>query len=227
MKAKINILFEDTHIIVCEKPHGIATQSRSIRNPDMVSILKNHIQQTSGNADPYLAVIHRLDQPVRGILVFAKTPFAAKALNQQLTSGGFGKHYRALVSQCPAASQAVVEDYLVKDGRTNLSKVCAPDTPDAKFARLSYTVVMDEPKLFTPSSKAETELDILLDTGRHHQIRVQLSHLGCPIVGDAKYHPSSGQNRRNICLCAYCLEFLHPKTKKHMQFSLLHSLHEN
>lgn len=221
MKTKINILFEDTQIIVCEKPHGIATQSRSISSPDMVSILKNHIRQTSGAANPYLAVIHRLDQPVRGILVFAKTPFAAKTLNQQLTTGGCGKHYRALVSQCPAAAQAVVEDYLVKDGRTNLSKVCAPDTPDAKLARLNYTVVTDEPKLFTPSSEAETELDILLDTGRHHQIRVQLAHLGCPIVGDAKYNPTTDCSRRNICLCAYCLEFTHPKSKKHMHFSLL------
>lgn len=221
MKTKINILFEDTQIIVCEKPHGIATQSRSISNPDMVSILKNHIRQTSGTANPYLAVIHRLDQPVRGILIFAKTPFAAKALNQQLTSGGFGKHYRALVSQCPAASQAVVEDYLVRDGRTNLSKICAPDTPDAKLARLSYAVVTDEPKLFTPSTETETELDILLETGRHHQIRVQLAHLGSPIVGDAKYNPATDRSRRNICLCAYCLEFTHPKNKKHLHFSLL------
>lgn len=221
MNTKINILFEDTQIIVCEKPHGLATQSRNIGTPDMVSILKNHIRQTSGTANPYLAVIHRLDQPVRGILIFAKTPFAAKSLNQQLTSGGFGKHYRALVSQCPTVSQTTVEDYLVKDGRANLSKVCTPDTPDAKLARLSYTVVTEEPKLFTPSSEAETELDILLDTGRHHQIRVQLAHLGCPIVGDAKYNPATDRSRRNICLCAYCLEFIHPKSKKRMQFSLL------
>lgn len=220
MNTKINILFEDTQIIVCEKPHGLATQSRNIGTPDMVSILKNHIRQTSGTANPYLAVIHRLDQPVRGILIFAKTPFAAKSLNQQLTSGGFGKHYRALVSQCPTVSQTTVEDYLVKDGRANLSKVCTPDTPDAKLARLSYTVVTEEPKLFTPSSEAETELDILLDTGRHHQIRVQLAHLGCPIVGDAKYNPATDRSRRNICLCAYCLEFIHPKSKKRMQFSL-------
>lgn len=221
MNTKINILFEDTHIIVCEKAHGVATQSRKIGTPDMVSILKNHIRQTAGTVDPYLAVIHRLDQPVRGILVFAKTPFAAKALNQQLTAGGFGKHYRALVSTCPSKTQDVLENYLVKDGRTNLSRVCTSNTPDAKLARLSYTVVTEEPKLFTPGSESEAELDVLLDTGRHHQIRVQLANLGCPIVGDAKYNPTPDHSRRNICLCAYRLEFIHPKTKKRMEFSLL------
>lgn len=221
MNTKINILFEDTHIIVCEKAHGVATQSRKIGTPDMVSILKNHIRQTAGTVNPYLAVIHRLDQPVRGILVFAKTPFAAKALNQQLTTGGFGKHYRALVSTCPDKAQNVLENYLVKDGHTNLSRVCTSTTPDAKLARLSYTVVTEEPKLFTPGSERETELDILLDTGRHHQIRVQLANLGCPIVGDAKYNPTTDRSRKNICLCAYCLEFIHPKTKKRMEFSLL------
>ena len=92
MRNHLNILFEDSHIIVCEKPHGTATQSRNISSADMVSLLKNHIRKTTGTPDPYLAVIHRLDQPVRGILVFAKTPFAAKELNKQLTGSGFGKY---------------------------------------------------------------------------------------------------------------------------------------
>ena len=221
MRNLLNILFEDSHIIVCEKPHGTATQSRNISSADMVSLLKNHIRKTTGTPDPYLAVIHRLDQPVRGILVFAKTPFAAKELNKQLTGSGFGKYYRALVSQCPSAPNGTLEDYLVKNGKTNLSSVCDKNIKDAKLARLSYQVIDSENTFFPIEKEDETELDIALDTGRHHQNRVQLSHMGCPIVGDSKYNPQTGQGRKNICLCAYCLEFCHPKTKKKMVFSLL------
>lgn len=221
MKNNINILFEDSHIIVCEKPHGTATQSRQIGAPDMVSILKNHIRQTSKTPNPYLAVIHRLDQPVRGILVFAKTPFAAKELNKQLTGKNFGKYYRALVAKNPDSAETVLENHLVKDAKSNSSRVCDANTPDAKHARLSYKVISEGALLFEKNHPEETELDIVLDTGRHHQIRVQLSHCGIPIVGDVKYNPQKDSSRRFICLCAYRLEFEHPKTHKKMCFSLL------
>ena len=130
--ATLNILYEDPHILVCVKPHGIATQSKSIRYPDMVSLIKNHLakasgtsgksgapksigSRTPGSAEPYLAVIHRLDQPVAGILVFAKTPAAAKDLNKQLQNQGFEKYYRALVTNAPSEKEGTLEDYLVKD----------------------------------------------------------------------------------------------------------------
>ena len=206
MINSLNILYEDNHILVCEKPSGIAVQSRRIGTADMESLLKNHIfREGNGQRPPYLAVIHRLDQPVRGILVFAKTPFSAKELNRQLTDGSFGKYYRALV----------------KNGRTNLSSICAKDQPGAKQARLTYHTVAPE-ELFFPAPAAsshQTELEIKLDTGRHHQIRCQLAHLGCPIVGDAKYNPNA-QRGTTICLCAYKLDFRHPKTKKKLTFKL-------
>ena len=115
----LNILYEDPHILVCVKPHGIATQSKSIRYPDMVSLIKNHLAKSSGSrnpgsAEPYLAVIHRLDQPVAGILVFAKTPAAAKDLNKQLQNQGFGKYYRALVANTPSTKEGTLENYMVK-----------------------------------------------------------------------------------------------------------------
>ena len=139
--ATLNILYEDPHILVCVKPHGIATQSKSIRYPDMVSLIKNHLakasgtsgksgapksigSRTPGSAEPYLAVIHRLDQPVAGILVFAKTPAAAKDLNKQLQNQGFGKYYRALVTNAPSEKEGTLEDYMVKDARTNTSRIC-------------------------------------------------------------------------------------------------------
>ena len=127
--ATLNILYEDPHILVCVKPHGIATQSKSIRYPDMGSLIKNHLAKSSGSrnpgsAEPYLAVIHRLDQPVAGILVFAKTPAAAKDLNKQLQNQGFGKYYRALVANTPSTKEGTLENYMVKDARTNTSRIC-------------------------------------------------------------------------------------------------------
>lgn len=222
MINSLNILYEDNHILVCEKPSGIAVQSRRIGTADMESLLKNHIfREGNGQRPPYLAVIHRLDQPVRGILVFAKTPFSAKELNHQLTDGSFGKYYRALVDGIPSKPEGILTDYMIKNGRTNLSSICAKDQPGAKQARLTYHTVAPE-ELFFPApavSSHQTELEIKLDTGRHHQIRCQLAHLGCPIVGDAKYNPNA-QRGTTICLCAYKLEFRHPKTKKKLTFKL-------
>ena len=114
--STLNILFEDSDIIVCEKPHGTATQSRRIGSPDMVNLIKRHIYETSSDkSEPYLAVIHRLDQPVRGILVFAKTPAAAKDLNRQLQNGDFGKYYLALTNGIPSDTSGTLENYLYKN----------------------------------------------------------------------------------------------------------------
>lgn len=222
MINSLNILYEDNHILVCEKPSGIAVQSRRIGTADMESLLKNHIfREGNGQRPPYLAVIHRLDQPVRGILVFAKTPFSAKELNRQLADGSFGKYYRALVDGIPSKPKGILTDYMIKNGRTNLSSICAKDQPGAKQARLTYHTVAPEELFFhaPAASSHQTELEIKLDTGRHHQIRCQLAHLGCPIVGDAKYNPNA-QRRTTICLCAYKLEFRHPKTKEKLTFKL-------
>ncbi len=224
----LEILYEDNHIIVCIKPHGIATQSKQVGQPDMVSLLKNHIHKTArAKGAPYLAVIHRLDQPVTGILVFAKTPFAAKKLNQQLTGQGFGKYYRALVEGRPPKTEDILEHYITKDSRTNLARICSPSDKDARLARLRYSVIPARNRYYSGEYEARTdtsELDIRLDTGRHHQIRVQLAHIGCPIVGDTKYNPAckEGHVWQEICLCAYRLDFRHPKTQNPLRFCLLH-----
>ena len=140
--TSLKILYEDPQIIVCVKPAGIPTQTKKIGLPDMVSLLKNHLAgQCPSGQPPYLALIHRLDQPVAGILVFARTPAAAKTLNQQLTSHQFGKYYRALVFGQPPKDEGTLENYLVKDSRSNTSRVCAKDTPGAKSARLHYAIV--------------------------------------------------------------------------------------
>lgn len=230
----LHILFEDTYIIVCEKPHGLATQSRRIGSPDMENLIKRHLyEKFSGNAgqkEPYLAVIHRLDQPVRGILVFAKTPAAARELNRELQNGDFGKYYLALTSHTPAEASGTLEHYLYKDSKTNTASICTPEKKGAKRARLSYEVCNSLINFYqnvAPDFKAGSGdmalLKVHLDTGRFHQIRCQLSAIGCPIVGDTKYNPTCQNTKgwQTLCLCAYRLEFLHPVTHKEMTFSLI------
>ena len=239
--SPLNILYEDDQIIVCVKPHGIATQSRSVAVPDMERLIKNHLCRSApGNAAsagkvPYLAVIHRLDQPVAGILVFAKTKSAARELSRQLTDpkkAAFGKYYRALVEKRPDTDSGILEDYLCKDPRTNTSRVCSKNTPGARRARLEYHIAVYNFFLWgggfsenPPSPMEPTELLIHIFTGRHHQIRVQLANMGCPILGDTKYNPHSmwnvGKNGwQQIYLCAYKLTFRHPTTGKPMTFEL-------
>ncbi len=264
MKPDINslIIYEDTQIIVCHKPAGIAVQSARLGEKDLESLLKNHIAASqarpahgSGSVSaPYLAVIHRLDQPVEGLLVFAKTQKAARELNRQLTTSGFGKHYRALVAGIPVPSEGTLEDYLVKDARSNTSRVCSKDTPGAKLARLHYKTLETYPadnasplSSGSPLQEPVTSLvEVTLDTGRHHQIRVQMSHLGCPLAGDRKYgytgtqnkaHDRAGtpedaehsdfvphrRNRKNaepLKLCAYKLCFKHPSDGRELTFEL-------
>ena len=192
------IIYEDAHIIVCHKPAGIPTQTARIGTPDMVSMLKTHLAHSS-KGEPYLAVIHRLDQPVEGLLVFAKTPAAARELNRQLTTSGFGKYYRAVVQDVPEPAEGTLEDYMVKDGRTNTSRICDKSTPGAKSARLHYRIE----KIFKDSDPAASLIKIKLDTGRHHQIRVQMAHIGCPLAGDRKY--GDKKSTEPLGLCAYRL----------------------
>lgn len=228
-EIKTLIVYEDQHIIVCHKPAGISVQSARIGAADLVSLLKNHLassgKDSSANEPPYLAVIHRLDQPVEGLLVFAKTPAAAKILNRQLTSSGFGKYYRAVVVGIPDPSEGNLEDYLIKDGRANISRVCTKETPGAKQARLHYRVE----KIYNDSRPVTSLVKIKLDTGRHHQIRVQMAQMGCPLVGDRKYGDISDSRsvsgslvckNTSLKLCAYRLDFKHPATGKDMTFEL-------
>lgn len=214
----LKILYEDTEIIVCVKPAGIPTQSKRIGISDMENMLKRHISETTkSKTAPYLAVIHRLDQPVTGLLVFAKTPAAAKELNRQLQTDGFGKFYRAWLVGEPQSEEGSLTDYLLKNGRTNTSAVCIPNTPGAKKAELHYRILKKCPPY--------TFVEITLKTGRHHQIRVQMSHMGCPIAGDRKYgapfeSSDSGRNASVLQLFACHLVFCHPRTKKRMEFFL-------
>jgi 23S rRNA pseudouridine1911/1915/1917 synthase len=220
----LNILFEDQDIIICHKPSGTPTQSSRIGCPDTISMLKNHLYKNSTSKQPpYLAVIHRLDQPVEGLLVFAKTPVSAKILNKQLIENGFGKYYRAILDGIPDCKEGTLENYLIKDGKNNISSICSADTPGSKKARLHYKII----ESILPYSLAE----ITLETGRHHQIRVQMANMGTPVAGDQKYGSTKSKNTspcishnslvfQTLQLVACKLTFRHPRTNKFMEFNL-------
>ena len=239
-KMNLRILFEDEHIIVCYKPSGVPTQTAKLGAVDMVSLLKNYLYKNQKEKkELYVAVIHRLDQPVEGILVFAKTSFAAKELNKGMQQGaGFGKYYKAVLCGVPTEKKGMLENYLVRDGKTNTSRVCGASEKDAKKAILEYEVLNSNVKDANEAASSYEILDthekkqqlkslvrIKLHTGRHHQIRVQMANIGCSIWGDTKYgvdkeSTNVDKSWKQIALCAYRLEFTHPKTKKKMEFEI-------
>ena len=218
---RTKIIKEDDQIIVVYKPAGIAVETASIRQTDVVSELKSYLA-TKGESNPYLGIVHRLDQPVEGLLVFAKTPFAAAELSKQISQGKVQKQYLAAVfledESIDEGSRGQLVDYLVKDFKNNCSRVSPKEEKGAKRASLSYEVLQTRDKIGL--------LRIRLETGRHHQIRVQLSHAGMPLLGDLKYgldgakEFSKDQGIQDVALCACDLTFIHPKTKKTDRYSI-------
>lgn len=205
------ILYEDKAILVCRKPAGIAVQNAKVGSMDLESLLKNYIAQKNPGQIPYVGVIHRLDQPVEGILVFALDKKAAAGLNRQMTGGQIAKTYLAAVSGKCKVKQGTLEDWMKKDSKTNTSAVVSQGTQGAKKARLSYEVLEEQ--------EERSLVKIHLETGRHHQIRVQMSHAGMPLLGDRKYNPEEKFDGQ-LALCSAELAFQHPVTGKKMKFSI-------
>lgn len=212
IRREPEILYEDSQILVCRKEAGMAVQSAGIRQMDLESCLKIYLAGKQPGRVPYLGIIQRLDQPVEGVLVFAKTAEAAAGLSRQLQQGKIKKEYLALVEGCVWEGAGRLEDYLEKDGRTNTSWVVSCGTAGAKKAVLEYEKAGED--------EGKTLLKIRLFTGRHHQIRVQLAHLGHPLAGDKKYGARMAADSRAIGLCAVKTGFYHPKTGKWMEFQI-------
>ncbi len=208
----LKILFEDNHIIVVEKKPNIPSQEDKTEDMDMLSLVKQYIKKTykkTGNV--YLGLVHRLDRPVGGVMVFAKTSKAASRLSNQVREKVFKKKYLAVVDGKVEKSKGVLEDYLYKDERNNTSKVVNKDKKDAKLAKLDYEVLKYN------EVKDLSLLKINLHTGRHHQIRVQLANFNHSIFGDQKYG-TRGKGKQ-IALWAYELTIEHPITKEKMTFT--------
>ena len=219
------ILYEDKDILVCHKPAGLAVQNARVGNMDMESLLKNYIAQKVPGKMPYLGIIHRLDQPVEVVLVFALNPKAAADLSRQMTAGKIKKTYLAVTEGTVKVKSAKLVDWLKKDGRTNSSAVVEGGTSGAKKAILSYEVLETWKNKEDAQDCGERNLiRIDLDTGRHHQIRVQMAHHGMPLWADGKYKKKEemleAEQGTAIGLCAWRLEFAHPKTGKKMKFEV-------
>ena len=211
MNEKLKVIYEDNHILVVEKPPNVPSQSDKTNDIDMLTICKKYIKEKYNKpGNVYLGLIHRLDRPVGGIMIFAKTSKSASRLSNQVREKIFKKKYLAVVDGKPESKTGILEDYLYKDERNNISKVVTKDKKNAKYAKLEYElIVYDEVKNLSL-------LSINLYTGRHHQIRVQLSNFGHSIFGDQKYG-TRGQGKQ-IALWAYELEIEHPITKEKMTF---------
>lgn len=203
----INIIYEDNHLLVIEKPINIPVQEDSSEDKDLLTILKEYIKikyNKPGNV--YLGLVHRLDRPVSGIMVFAKTSKAASRLSEQIRVKSFKKIYNAVVVG-NISDSGTLKDKLYKDTKTNIVKV----DDRGKDSILKYK------KLKYKDGMSLVEIELL--TGRSHQIRVQMSHFGYPLVGDQKYNKNAVVGNQ-IALFAKEIEFIHPTTNKLLTFSL-------
>lgn len=207
----LKVLFEDNHIIVVEKEPNIPSQADKTNDEDMLTIIKQYIKenyQKPGNV--YLGLVHRLDRPVGGVMIFAKTSKAASRLSNQVREKILKKKYLAVVDGKLEEETGMLEDYLYKDERNNRSRVVSKEKKNAKLAKLDYKVLKYH------EVKNLSLLEVNLHTGRHHQIRVQLANFGHSIFGDQKYG-IRGKGKQ-IALWAYELTIQHPVTKEEMTF---------
>ena len=215
----LKIIYEDNHIIVVEKIPNIPSQGDKTGDIDMLEIIKKYIKEKYNKpGNVYLGLVHRLDRPVGGVMVFAKTSKAASRLSEEVRSRQLKKEYLVVVDGKFEKNKDTLEDYLLKNQQKNISRVVKEGTKNSKIAKLDYETL-----------KYNSEIDlsvlkVLLHTGRHHQIRVQLSSRGHSIYGDQKYG-TRGRGKQ-IALWAYKLTIEHPITKEKMTFTSIPELNK-
>ena len=201
MKDKLDILYEDNHIIVVVKPVNVLSQADNTNDLDMLTIIKSFLKEKYNKpGNVYLGLVHRLDRPVGGVMVFAKTSKAASRLSNEVRSGNLKKKYYAIVNE------DTFIDYLLKDSNYN---TIVTTKEKGKYSELSYKVLERD------KENNLALVDINLKTGRHHQIRVQFASRNHPLYGDQRY---GKEDKKQIALFAYSLEFIHPTTKEKMFF---------
>ncbi|MEG1656333.1 MAG: RluA family pseudouridine synthase [Christensenellaceae bacterium] len=206
--AKMNILYEDNHIIAAVKPQNLLSQSDISGDDDFLSQIKTYVRKKYNKpGEAYIGLVHRLDRPAGGMMVFARTSKAAARLAWQMKNGEFFKTYYAVISSPLLNSSGTLTDYLLKDAQSNTSRVVDSKALGAKIAVLDYEVLAQKDGF--------SLLKINLKTGRSHQIRVQFASRGASLVGDKRYGglPASG-----LCLWAFELSFLHPTKKERLTF---------
>ncbi len=199
----VEILFEDNHLIAAFKKPGQSVQPEPGKPISLEEEVKTYLKVNYNKpGDVFLGVIHRLDMPVSGLVLFAKTSKALVRMNEIFQQRDVKKYYRAWVENTPNQQSALLTHYLFRDDKRNMAKAFEIEKKGAKKAELIYTIIEKD--------KGKTLLEIELLTGRKHQIRAQLKAIGCPIVGDIKYGASQPLNDKSIALMSYKLSFIHP-----------------
>lgn len=206
---KLRVLYEDNHVIVVVKEKNVLSQADNTHDIDMLTIIKKYLKEKYNKpGNVYLGLVHRLDRPVSGIMVFAKTSKAASRLSDQVRKKEIKKTYMAVVKGIIKKDEDTFVDYLLKLDNGN---TIVTTKNKGKESVLTYKVLKRN------YEKNETLVSIDLKTGRHHQIRVQFASRGYPLCGDQRYGKS---DKTQIALCAYKLEFIHPTTKQLMKFEI-------
>ncbi len=201
------LLYEDNHLIILNKKPGQLVQPDPAGDEALETELKSYLKHKYHKpGEAFVGVVHRLDRPVSGVVVFAKTSKALVRLNEMLKAHTMNKTYWAIVKQRPPQDEALLSQYIVRDSRQNKSFVHDSPVKDSLAAELSYKVIASSENYFL--------LEVNLITGRHHQIRAQLSAMGCPIKGDLKYGYPRSNKDGSICLHARKAEFIHPVSKE-------------
>ncbi|WP_308396954.1 RluA family pseudouridine synthase [Prevotella sp.] len=203
----MNVVYEDNHIIIVNKQSGEIVQGDKTGDTPLSDIVKQYIKEKYNKpGNVFLGVVHRLDRPVSGLVVFAKTSKALSRLNEMFRTGDVHKTYWAIVKKNDIAPEATLTDWLTRNERQNKSYAHNREVPGAKKAMLSYKV--------RSMSDNYMLLEVRLMTGRHHQIRCQLAHMGCPIKGDLKYGSPRSNPDGSISLMSRRVEFVHPVSKE-------------
>lgn len=208
----MTILYEDNHIIAVNKTNSEIVQGDKTGDIPLAALVKAYIKEKyAKSGEVFIGVTHRLDRPVSGIVLFARTSKALERLNEMFRTQQIHKTYQAIVKNAPSALEGRLEHYLIRNEKQNKSYASAVPKKDAKHATLSYRTV----------SKSDNYrlLEIELETGRHHQIRAQLAAIGCPIKGDLKYGFARSNPDGGICLHACKMEFIHPVSKTRIEIT--------
>ena len=213
MDEKVNVIYEDNHLLVVVKPQNVPVQQDASGDKDLLTMLKEYVKEKYNKpGDAYVGLVHRLDRPTGGVMVFARTSKAAARLQECMKEGEFEKRYFAVVCGEVKQKRKKLVDYLLKNSATN-TVMCVPQATDgAKRAELDYRVLAEN------KNPDLTLVDVALITGRGHQARVQLANNGNPIFGDARYGGDKLAKGHNLSLWATELKFLHPVTKEKMVF---------
>lgn len=207
---KLTILYEDNHIIVVFKPQNLASCPDESGDDNLLDRIKEYVKTTYGKqGNVYIGLVHRLDRPTGGVMVFAKTSKAAGRLGEQMKTGDFDKRYLAVLNGMPSPESGTLVNYLKKNTVNNMVYMCTQATDGAKMASLDYRILQKTEKF----SLAELKLH----TGRSHQIRVQMAGIAHPVYGDMRYGGEFAQKGK-LALWAYSLSFTHPVTKERMKF---------